>query len=92
MLIPQFTIRRLFWLVTALAVMFGILAMAFRGFFLARSIVVVMGMVTVCFSVFSVTYVSATVFTYLFPRKAPAVDSPFARHSLPPRHVAPENE
>lgn len=92
MLVPQFTIRRMFLLVTALGVLFGIMALAFRGFFLARSIVGVIGMLAVCFIVFAVIYVAATVLARLLPQKGPAVDSPFARHSMPPRYVAPENE
>lgn len=92
MLIPQFTIRRLFWLVTALGVLFGIMALAFRGFFLARSLVGVIGMLAVCFAVFATIYLAAVVWGRMLPRKAPVVDSPFARHSMPPRYVAPENE
>ena len=92
MLVPQFTIRRLFWLVTGLAVLFAVMALAFRGFFLARSIVGVIILLAVCFTAFALIYAAAAVFVTVFPSRKPAIDSPFARHSLPPRHVAPENE
>lgn len=92
MLVPQFTIRRMFLLVTALGFLFAVVALAFRGFFLARSIVGVMALLAVCFAVFASIYAAASMFVSFFPNRTPTVDSPFARHSLPPRHVAPENE
>jgi hypothetical protein len=92
MLVPQFTIRRMFWLITALAVLFAVMALAFRGFFLARSLVGVISMLAVCFCVFALIYAAAAAFVGIAPKKTPTVDSPFARHSLPPRYVAPENE
>ena len=76
----------------ALAVLFGIMTLALRGFFLARALVAVIGMLLVCFFVFATTYLTAAAWGRMFPKKTSVVASPFARHSMPPRYVAPENE
>ncbi len=92
MLIPQFTIRRLFWVVTACAVVCMVAVYAARGVAVARSIIAVVGMLVMSFCVFAGLYVWGVLIDRLRPSPSNHAESPFAHHSLPPSYVVPRDE
>lgn len=92
MLLPQFTIRRLFALVTACAVLFTLVMLAARGLSVARSMIAVVGMMVMSFCVFASLYVLGVLADRLLPAKADERESPFAHHSRPPSYVVPKDE
>ena len=92
MLIPQFTIRRLFLMVSAVAVLCTVVMLAARGMTLARSVIAVVGMLVMSFCMFAVLTALGMLADRLRPAAPNQGESPFAHHSLPPSYVVPQDE
>ncbi len=92
MLIPQFTIRRLFWLVAICAVLCVGIMLAARGVAVARSMIAMVVMIGSSFCMFAVLFVAGAIVDRLRPVRPISEESPFAQHSLPPSYVVPKDE
>jgi hypothetical protein len=92
MLIPQFTVRRLFWLIAACAVLCMVVVYAARGVAVARSIIAVVGMLILSFCTFAGLFVLGLLLDRLRPAPADQEGSPFAQDALPPSYVVPKDD